>query len=109
AAQCPLAPMGADADSIDKMFREGRGPYELGDVPPGKWNVLIQPAAKSWFGMPGGSNAQDVRFDVVIAPHERHVETIAFDKGGRVEFEVEGWNEIRTGSGPWAHVHVRNA
>jgi hypothetical protein len=108
-AQVTLSPIGFEADSIAKMFSLGAGPYEVDDVPPGRWSVLIQPAAKSWFGMPGGSDVEDVEFEVVLSPHERHTETISFEKGGRVELDVDGWNEIRAGSGPWAHVHLRDS
>ncbi len=108
-AQVTLHPVDWDAEPIDKLFRVGAGPYEIDEIPPGKWSVLVQPAAKAWFGMPGGSDVQDVHFEVLLARHERHVETITFEKGGRVEFEIEGWNEVRTESEPWAHIHVRDA
>jgi hypothetical protein len=104
-----LEPVEWGVEAVDKRLTPASGTCEVAGLKPGRWRVTVKPGSNAYIGRHGSGFLLDARFEVDLAPNEKHVEVLNLSEGGRVRFEVDGFDGSRPQAGAWIPAVLRDA
>jgi RNA polymerase sigma-70 factor (ECF subfamily) len=104
-----LEPAEWGVETVGKRLTPASGACEVPGLNPGRWSVTVMPGSNAFIGTHGSGFLLDTRFDVDLAPNESHVELLSLRQGGRVRFEIDGFEGSRPRAGAWIPAVLRDA